>query len=266
MIRRKKKSLKKRFRLKKKKPFFKKKVFWVFVFIFLGFGFLIYFLVFSQTFQVKEIRVFGNEKVSRENLQELIEAKAKRTFFLQTKSIFLVDLRGIEETILAEFPLIAEAKLKRKFPNILSLEIRERKPLATFCQDSKECFKIDKEGVAFLEAKEEQKEGCLLIFSQKEEKISLGQRVIQEDHLGSIFEIQKNLEEDFKIKIEKFFLLDEKLNVETEQGFEIYFDLEGDVLNQISNLGLILQEEIPPEERKNLQYIDLRFGNRVFYK
>jgi len=254
----------KRHRVKKKKSIFKKRGFWISILFFLTSGLLVYFFAFSQTFQIKEIRISGNEKVSSEDLKDTVDTKIEKSFFLSIENnIFLANLKGIEKTILDKFPQVAEAKLKRNLPNTLVLEIRERAPLAVFCQDSKGCFKIDKEGVAFEESGED---NGLTIFSQKEEELILGKKVIREDYLKSILEIQKSLKGNLKIEIEKFLLFDDKLSVKTAQGFEIYFDLRGNVSEQIFNLDLILKEKIPPENRGELQYIDLRFGDRVFYK
>lgn len=262
-MKRKRSPRKRKYRVKKKKPFFKKKSFWVFVLFLLVSAALFYFFIFSQNFQIKEIKIFGNEKVLNEELQQIVESGIEREIVFPTQTIFLVNLSEIEKQILDEFPQIERAKLKRKFPNSLILEVKERTPLAIFCQDSENCFKIDKQGIAFERNGES---SYLTIYSQKKGDIFLGKKVVEADLLKSIFEIQRSFRQDLKIEIEKFSLFDERLNVKTVDGFEIYFNLKGNISEQIFNLDLTLQEKIPPENRGSLQYIDLRFGNRVYFK
>ena len=46
----------------------------------------------------------------------------------------------------------------------------------------------------------------------------------------------------------------------------IYFDAAQPLESQLRNLELILANSIHPDRRKNLEYIDLRFGEKVYYK
>ncbi len=53
------------------------------------------------------------------------------------------------------------------------------------------------------------------------------------------------------------------MNVNTADGWEVYFNPKGDLNWQITELAAILENRIPLEKRKNLKYIDLRF-NKVY--
>ncbi|TAL50128.1 hypothetical protein EPN81_03630 [Patescibacteria group bacterium] len=50
----------------------------------------------------------------------------------------------------------------------------------------------------------------------------------------------------------------------TEQGFSIFVDLTGDVDEQYKNLSIVLQEQVG--DPSTLEYIDLRFGDKVYVK
>ena len=56
---------------------------------------------------------------------------------------------------------------------------------------------------------------------------------------------------------------EQRLNVKTVSGWEVYFNLKGDIDWQITELKTILENKIPPKNWRNLDYIDLRF-DRVF--
>ncbi len=53
----------------------------------------------------------------------------------------------------------------------------------------------------------------------------------------------------------------EKLTALTQGGWELYFNPRGDIKWQLTKLKVLLDEKIPPEKRKDLQWIELRFGN-----
>ncbi len=53
----------------------------------------------------------------------------------------------------------------------------------------------------------------------------------------------------------------------TQQGVKIYIDSESDVVSIFDNLETVMKRDaINQAQLSNIDYIDLRFGNRVFYK
>ena len=59
---------------------------------------------------------------------------------------------------------------------------------------------------------------------------------------------------------------DEKLTGLTTEDWEVYFNLQKDIEWQLTKLRAVLEEKIPPEKRKDLEYIELRFGNFAPFK
>lgn len=254
--------VRKRKRIKRKKPFYKKKMFWLFVLVFLIIDGLFYVFVFSQIFQIKEIKISGSNVVANEILEKIVASGIEKKVILPTKAIFLADLSNVEKEILNKFPEIKRAQIKREFPNTLILTVEARDSFMVFCQDKENCFKVDEEGVVFEQGREANE---FFVFVPGKQ-IILGEQVMAGEYLQSIKEIQASLNQDLKIETKEFWLLGDRLTVKTNDGYEIYFDLKADVLGQVFNLSQVLKEKIPPEQRGNLKYIDLRFGNRVYFK
>jgi len=252
-------------RIKKKTSIFKNKLFWLGILTLVFIGTILYFLIFSSFFQIKEIEIYGNEKVPAEELQKEIGLLILKKFWkISSRSIFLASLNKIKENLFEKFPQIANLNLKRKFPNFLILEIEERKPEAVWCSNSF-CFFIDEEGIIFEEISEIPL-NYLKIKELREKKLELGEKVLEKEILDSIKTIETKFKENLKIDIEEFIIAsEERLNVKTFEGWEIYFNLKEDINWQITKLGLVLEKEIPLEKRGNLEYIDLRF-DRVYYK
>jgi len=55
------------------------------------------------------------------------------------------------------------------------------------------------------------------------------------------------------------------INVLTDKDYLIYFDVSKNIKDQINLLNTVLKTELKGQE-KNLAYIDLRFGQRIYYK
>jgi len=259
------KPYRKPYRIRKKKSLIRNRFFWIFVLILIIGGAFFYFAVFSPNFQIREIKISGNQKIQTSELENLIKEKVnQKLLFFSTKSIFLIDSSEIVKSLLEKFPQIDKVKLKRRFPATLITEIQERVPIGVWCQNQ-DCFSIDKAGVIFEESSPDSE---LVIKSQgREDSRSLGQEVIGEDFLHSILEIQEKLKTNLKIDVKEFVVPNsERVNVKTSEGWEIYFNPTGSLSWQLTKLSLVLEKEIPPERRKNLEYIDLRFGNFAPYK
>lgn len=250
------------YRAKKRKSIFKSLFFWIPILSILFFSGLFYLFFFSPIFQVKDINISGNQKVKNEDILKLVEGKIPRNFIFPTKSIFLVNSNEINKSITDNFPQIANTNLTKKIPDSLELRIEERKAISVFCQTDK-CFFIDKSGIIF----EEASANGFKIENLNSGDIKIGDKVIEDSLMSKILEIRKKVEQDFKIPLEKISLIsNDRINVKTQEGWEIYFNPEKDVNWQIAKLKADLDEEIPAENRKNLEYIELRFGNFANYK
>lgn len=237
---------KKPYRVKRKKPIFYKRSFWIALLALLTAGSFVYFLFFSQFFQIKEVRISGTKDVSQAEL---------RSFF-SPENIFLTDTGKIKESILKNFPKIADIEIRRKLPASLTVEVREKTALALWCGEE-ECFLLDGTGTPF-EAAGAEETDLLRVFGEKD--------LLGEGAVGQILEIHEKLEDDLGLETEKMILVSSRrLDVKTVEGWEIYFNREKDLSWQLVQLQLLLQRQISSEEREGLQYVDLRF-EKAYYK
>lgn len=242
-------------RFRRRKSILRRRIFWIFVLFFVSAFCILYFLFFTEIFKIKEIQILIEKK--NPSLEQSLESVFKKEL---SKNIFLVSPKKIEEKILKDYPEIKEANLKKKFPRSLILEVKTREAVGLCCFSQDNCFLIDQEGVVFggqTSKDEAGEEDLIMIFSGDG---------ISPEKMNQLLSIQNKLEKNLEIDLEKFTLSEgERLDIKTTEGWEIYFDLSADINLALTKLGLILEKEISPEERKNLNYIDLRFS-KVFYK
>jgi hypothetical protein len=272
------KKYRKPFRVKKKKSIIKSRFFWVFFLILIFVAGIFFLLFFSQFFKIEEIIISGNEKVSQNDIMEVIEKDfLGKKYFFPPANIFLTDFNAIEEDILNKFSNIAAIKIDRDFPATLVLTVTERKAAAIFCQDynsSKEsnnelvvskCFLCDEEGVIFEEITGDSVNLSKIKNPNLKNELRLGEKVATADLLSKILDIfsgAKNL----KILTKEFLIIsEERINLKTLEDWEIYFSPQKEISWQLTKLEAVL-ENIPSDKRKNLEYIELRFGNLAPFK
>ena len=222
-----------------------------------------YFLFLSSFFQIKKIEVGGNQRVEKEKIVDFVfNQTSGRAFFIFPKNIFFFKLKELDQLILDEFPLIGEVVLRKKFPSALAINVKERNSVGFWCKND-DCYNLDKEGIIFEKSAGEAK---LIIKSGKE--AAVGEKVIKKSYLASILKIKEEIARKIEAEIEEVFISDEEgeIIVRTSEGWDIYFDMKQDISSQIFNLDLVVEEKIPPEKRGNLEYIDLKFGSRVYFK
>lgn len=232
---------KKSFKTKKKKFILKSKFFWLGLLVLLVFGGAVYLFIFSSVFQIKNIQVLGAQKISAQDITDVISTNSG--------NIFLTNFGKINKIILEKYPQIANINFERKFPDNLIAQIEERKPEVILCNN--DCFFVDREGVAFEKVSEENL-GMLIIRAQS----------ISQEQVSQILKIKSNQTVPFE---EILIVSDTRFNVKTTEGWEIYFNPKENLDWQLTELDLVLKEKIPSEQRGNLEYIDLRFDKVFIY-
>ena len=244
---------KKRLRIKKKKPFFKKPVFWISFFLILISASSFYILFFSNIFKIKEVLILGEIRIQKEEIEKFLRE------MVGGKNIFLIKPDIIKNEALKNFPQISSLEFKRKFPSGLIFKILERREVAVFCQ--KDCYLVDKEGIAFERG---EKEGILRIEKENfENEIRLGKKLVEKEILEKILEIL----EKSGMKIEKVSIVSEdNLQFHTLEGWKFYIDPQKDIDWQLTKLKVAIENAIPKEKIQDLEYIDLRFGNFAYPK
>ena len=265
----KKKYYKKPYRIKRKKSIFKNRFFWLGILLLIIIGSLFYFLFLYPFFDVKEIIISGNEKVKKEEIENLVKEQIQTDFkFLKNKNINLIKLKEIDKILLENFPQIARVSSKKELPDAIIIEIEERKPAVVFKQNNNWFF-ADKEGIIFQQINDEvatqtAEQMTIIQNSLLTKDLKLGERIAEKEIISQIIDLESKLKEDLKIPLKELTIVsEERLNAKTLEGWEIYFNLKGDLNWQILKLKAVLENRIPPEKRGNINYIDLRF-ERVY--
>lgn len=254
--------------LRPKKRFWKKRWFWTsFLLAALAAG-LFYLFFFFPKFQVQTVTVWGNDKVSGEDISSVAwKAINKKMLGIRQRNIFTVYEDSLKQSLLDAFPAIEEVAVKKEWLGAVNLKITERKPLAVFCQGSgkENCFTLDKHGVIYESAYSIAGNLIVRAGSGFEAPLSEGQHVIDASLMQSIVKIRDTLRHNFQIELAEV-LWENPLVATTTEGWKIYFDPAVNMEMQITKMDLLLKNEITPAVRKKLNYIYLQYKDRAYYK
>jgi len=276
------------YRLKnKKKARFSRKVILLVPPSFLILGSLFYFLFFSSRFQISpvrdtgisngvgEIKISGIETISEDLLREKINRiiSEKIYFFIPRNNLFLFPSKEIKTVFLEEFPKMKEVSVKKSLPNLIRIEIEERKMSAIWCNvlsNLPECFFIDKEGVVFENAPSSLGSLIFKINDKSFKKaLQLGERIFEKEHINQLFKIKETLERNLNISFPEFTVLEgDVLEAKSSLGWRFIFDLSQNIENIETQLEVLkkILSEMEPEEKKVLEYFDSRIEGRIYYK
>jgi len=262
-------------KIRPKKSIFKKPAFWFLLLFLILASTAVYFLLFYQKFQVKNIIISGNEKAGSQEIENIVLNETNKkiisflNFNIKSRSFFLADAKNIKKQILDSFPMAENVKVNKNFPESIIVEVKERSPFAVFySQNNDDRFYIDENGVVFEQLQEFGQDMLAVRQLTNSGSIFLGKKAVEKNIMEAVLKIKKSLNEKFKIDIKEADISKSmRLDVKTGENWQIYFDLNknSDIDLQITKLNLLLASEISLKERENLEYIDLRF-ERAYYK
>lgn len=227
--------------------------------IFFLFLLLVAGILLSPILKAKEVIVYGNKETSSEEIKTGIKSV----------NILLFTTTGLEKDLLKNFPKIAQAKIeKNMLKRTIIVTVVERESLGIICKENTgNCFYIDKNGVIFEDAPQTSGSLVLLIKDFSSEEFLLGKKIFEEQIINSIVEIRENLISSTNIKADWFenrTIPPKELKLVTSKRWYILFDSTRDIKKQLSILKTALSEKIKTTD--NLEYIDLRIENRIYYK
>ncbi|TSC52354.1 MAG: hypothetical protein LiPW39_597 [Parcubacteria group bacterium LiPW_39] len=259
-------------------------------------GGLVYLTAISPVFKIKEIAVSGNNFVSAAEIEEAVRALGRQKFLkiITQDTIFALSGKKIENKILTEFPALREIKVKKIPFDKIEILVKEREPAAVWCQtkpesvlaptpvvsatssaatqkkqlpQSEQCYFVDKEGILFRQAPEISGTLAATFYDSSGQAPVLGNQVVASSTIAFAQQLKKAARE-IGLDITAFLCeeqISQDLSVLTSEGWWIYFDVSRPALTQMKIVESLLGEEIK-EKRVNLQYVDLRITNRVYYR
>lgn len=225
-----------------------------FVFIIFSSFKMITYLKDSNFFRVKEINVKGTHFLLKEDITKALSVKPGM-------SIFEIDIDRLKERLKKE-PWIREARVERRFPNTLNIDIQERVPFAVLL--SKERYLLDDSGFV-IKRVDDEKQANPLIKGAENVDIEIGNRVSKEGVRKGL-EILKSLKSAGLYDLKDISMIDiskgERVSVKT-RDMDIRLNTDN-FKREISRLKTV--SKLLKRDKRRIAYVDLSFEKKIIVK
>ncbi|MBI4435185.1 hypothetical protein HY630_00795 [Candidatus Uhrbacteria bacterium] len=223
-------------------------------------------------FRIQTVVITGVEYLDIATLESTVSGALQDRallFFTQTNR-FLFSPDKLSALLQNQFALASVTVGLREGTLFIQLEERTSQ---LFWRTQNRLYVVDLEGVVVREVKDEQ-DSILLQPNLKElpifidannVSVEVGSIVLTPNEVESAFRFLEQLTQGGVVYayVEIDRLAGKWVKLVTEPGYSILFDLTGDIDAQYRNLIVVLQEIT---DTSALEYIDLRFGDKVYYK
>ncbi len=231
-----------------------------------------FYVMHLKFFQINNVYIAGANLVDRSNLTEFLNEKvklkgiSKLLFGEKNLLIFYKNKGNLIEDIYKKYPSIKSLNiLDYDFNGEIGLSVEERKKYGIWCIRTEElkdnCSWIDESGIMFMPAP--RAEGGIIkkVIDISNKDIEIGENVLDEYHVSILKRIFEFIDYS-EIRSNVLLLKDRKLEeIETYYSNpKIYFSLRYDPFIELSGIQKIY------DKLDDLEYIDLRVKNRVYYK
>lgn len=247
--------------------------YWV---VFLSFiGVTVYSLFFSQLLAVTVVEVQGARKINPESIKAEINLalSGKYLNFLPKNNILFASRNKVGRLLASRFKLIDSVDVQKKFPNNLTLSLME-KNLKLILRSLGQDYAIDDKGIAYAKSDFESEifpENELVIVEDVSgRKIEEKSEVLSSDYISFILDSKARIKNDLNLEIKPLITTSSiaagYITAETSDGWKIYLSQDIGAEKEIEMLKLVLDDKISREKTGELEYIDLRTKNKIYYK
>lgn len=247
--------------------------------IFLLFLF-IWFIFASGFFTIKEVIVDGINPISSQEIESLIwqQTTNNRFLLISQKNIITLSKNKLVK-VLKENYYFENLTINKKFPDTLIVRAQEKSYSFIWLEDDKYYYAdINGNIITEINPLDIKQMKYPLIYNRGEEKIAKNYtaenlRKIEVDikytkYIINLFNEFQNWDAgEEKLKLERF-IIDQDIDtvkVEIYEGPLVYFNINEDQVRQLKKL-LVIKNENLKNDFKNKIYIDLRYGDRVYYR
>ena len=232
-------------------------------------GSLFGFLIYSPYFRIETISIEGTDRLEEDDVRSFLERTlTEKALYVIPQDIMWMSKYGLASIIKSHSPVIKDVHITRSWPHELAVEVVEYSGWGVLCQGLPEdCYWIDRAGVAFQSAPDFAGTIVPKITDERDREITLGEKQMSQRMMRLITFFNERAQENDYLQSLQFAIdaRDATLHAETRAGWEIRLLEDTDPEEAYKNMQLTLDNEIK-EKADELDYIDLRFGNRIFYR
>lgn len=230
----------------------------------------------SSYFAIARVDVYGDNEVMKKAISDSVNliSSGNKWLLLPKNNIYIFPKLEAEEKIKQQL-LLEELVITKQYPNSLRVDFKIKKPAIQMTSE-KWLYVLDAAGEVIERRPSDGASSSTLemaadampVLEGSKNDLEISSYAIEGELAQFIISVFNKLPERTGVAISFFSLPADSpssLKIKTEEGWDIILNMHVGADSQIEKLSALLKERDLPD-RRNLNYIDLRFGDRIFYK
>ena len=256
---------------------------------------LVYLFLYSPLFKIKEVEILGNKYISNYDIKSYYYnfLDKNKSIFLTENNILILNTEDLAEDIKLNNNFIQSAEVKKNARNLISIQIKE-KEIAGYWKSGEDIYSFDLDGKiinilnengGLVNKQQVLRDGKYygsinmailakhpLIIDYRYNSFESGQSIaLDPKKTAMIMDIFDYINKNELFLVTSFSFLDDiyqNLIVKTLDDYVVYFSLleEEDLAKSLDRLEIFFNQTLDPAIKANLEYIDLRMSEKIFYK
>lgn len=231
-----------------------------------------------QKIRISKVELVGGILVTQPDIEKgsLEFMKGSYLWLFPKDNVLWYPRKGLENYLVQTFKRINDIKIERKGWDVIVVEIRERKPVATWCGNTvneinmQKCYFLDQNSTIFAPAPYFSGDAYFKYYGLVATDTPIGAQYIASTTEFS--DITDFVESVRGLLLRPQYIIakdNNEFSLVLYGGGQIYFDTRIPLYKVTENLEALLRT---PELAKSstsdlpIDYIDMRFGNKLFYK
>ena len=227
---------------------------------------IIYLLIYSDLFRIEQIEIQGTEMIAIEELDAAAAnfLNGRKWLVLPQNNLFLLDKPALARRLHGDFNL-KQLTINRSWKKI---KVTVQEKISYLIIFNKSNFYFADDAGQIISEISQNKIGeywhKFPILNVGEKKIKINDQIVSAKEVDFILRLNEALLVT-PIRAQGFESGGEQeVNLVAKEGWRAYFDINVNLTASLDNLLLILKEKV--KDQTKVEYIDLRFGDKVFYK
>ena len=240
-----------------------------FLTLFIAFAGAVYFFCFSSFFRIEKINVQSATIAPEAVIEKANEQMSGSLFFIfSKKNIWFFNANALAAAISKNY-FLDELIIKKYYPNQIDVYLKE-KAAAAYWLRADQCYKVDKVGavIGFCPAIGGAAEIIQIRDLRSALTLKIGDSITTAEELKYIATLEQGFTQTLgmQIKSYEFLATADELKIYLKQGPEIFLSMQKPAVDIISKLTILFNKEIPKNKLGGIGYIDMRFGEKIYYQ
>lgn len=257
----------------------------------MGIGIFLYFFIFSNFYNITDIQVSGNQVISTDDVLDITGQYLNQNtlWIFKHRNIFIFNKQALKKR-LNEVIILNDLKVDKILPNTIKLTLEEKNSALKWLTDGNE-YLLDNQGqiikryyvsatpqIFVLQAENSTSDSgqaqsndskFIKIRNLANQPVSLGDFVLKPENAAFIISLQDKIKGFDYLKYTEIDVPNaypQYISMGMASGWQIQLNLLDSLEAQLNRLNLLIDQKIKKENLNQLEYIDLRLGESIYYK